>query len=60
MTDIPEPTASDSLLREFLAFIREEKKWWLAPLVGVLLLLSALLVFAESSALGPFLYGGLF
>ncbi len=45
-----------SLTREFLAFVRQEKKWWMIPLVLVLLLLGALIFFASSSPLAPFLY----
>lgn len=45
-----------SLLREFLQFLRRERKWWLIPLVLVILLLGVLLVIAESSALAPFFY----
>lgn len=45
-----------SLLREFLIFIKEEKKWWLVPFVLVLLIVGAFLVFASSSPLAPFLY----
>ena len=45
-----------SLFREFLIFLKEEKKWWLIPIVLLLLLLGLLVVFAESSALAPFLY----
>lgn len=48
--------ARQSLVREFLAFIRQEKKWWMIPLVLVLLLLGALMIFASSSPLAPFLY----
>jgi hypothetical protein len=48
--------AKQSLAREFLAFIRQEKKWWMIPLVLVLLLLGTLLLFASSSPLAPFLY----
>ena len=45
-----------AILREFLEFLRERKKWWIAPIVIVLLLLGALLVFAKGSALAPFIY----
>lgn len=48
--------ASDSLLGEFMLFLREEKKWWLAPLVVLLLGISAVIVFAEGSAIAPFIY----
>ncbi len=47
---------TDSLLGEFWLFIKEEKKWWLAPLLLVLLSLGAVIVFAEGSALAPFIY----
>jgi len=45
-----------SLVREVWAFLRARKKWWLAPLVLFLLLLGALLVFAQTSVLAPFIY----
>jgi uncharacterized membrane protein HdeD (DUF308 family) len=48
--------ARQSLIREFFAFIRQEKKWWMIPLVGVLLLVGGLILFAGSSPLAPFIY----
>jgi hypothetical protein len=45
-----------SLLRELWAFMRVRKKWWMLPLIIVLLLVATLLVFAQSSALAPFIY----
>jgi hypothetical protein len=48
--------AKQSLVREFFAFIKHEKKWWMIPLVAVLLLMSALILFAGSSPLAPFVY----
>jgi hypothetical protein len=45
-----------AILKEFLVFLRERKKWWIAPIVIVLLLLGALLIFAKGSALAPFIY----
>ena len=45
-----------SLTREFGAFIIHEKKWWMIPLAVVLLIVGALIVFAGSSPLAPFLY----
>lgn len=45
-----------SFLAELWAFLRERKKFWLLPIVLVMLLFGALLVFAESSALAPFIY----
>jgi uncharacterized membrane protein HdeD (DUF308 family) len=44
------------LAKELWQFLKQEKKWWLIPLVGVLLLLAAVLVFSSSSALAPFMY----
>ena len=48
--------SEDSLVREFVLFLREEKRWWLAPLVATLALLSTIVVFAEGSAIAPFIY----
>ena len=45
-----------SLLKEFWLFLRESKKWWLLPIVVVLVLVGFLLVFAQGSALAPFIY----
>lgn len=48
--------AKQSLLREFFAFIKHEKKWWMIPLVLVLLVVGGLILFASSSPLAPFIY----
>ena len=45
-----------SIIKEFWDFLRTRKKWWLAPIVILLLALGGLLVFAKSSALAPFIY----
>ena len=44
------------LLKDLWAFMRERKKFWLAPIILVLLLLGALLIFAQGSAVAPFIY----
>ncbi len=44
------------LLKDLWGFMRERKKFWLAPIIIVLLLLGALLVFAQGSAVAPFIY----
>ena len=44
------------LFLEFIQFLRQEKKWWLVPLVAVLLLLAALILFSSGSVLAPFMY----
>jgi hypothetical protein len=45
-----------SLLGEFWDFMRMQKKWWLAPLILVLVLLGTLIILTEGSALAPFIY----
>ncbi len=45
-----------SILKEFWDFLKERKKWWLIPIVAVLLMLGLVLVAAKSSALAPFIY----
>ncbi len=37
-------------------FLRERKKFWLLPIIIVMLLFGALMIFAQSSALAPFIY----
>jgi hypothetical protein len=44
------------LMSEMWAFLKARKKWWLAPILIVLLLVGTLLVFAQGSALAPFIY----
>ena len=48
--------ARHGLLSEVWGFMRARKKWWLLPIVGVMLAVGALLVFAQGSALAPFIY----
>jgi hypothetical protein len=45
-----------SLIREFWEFLKVRKKWWLLPIIVVMLLVGSLLVFAQGSALAPFIY----
>jgi len=45
-----------SILGEFWSFLRVRKKWWLAPIVILLLTLGLILVLTEGSALAPFIY----
>ena len=44
------------ILRDLWQFIRERKKYWLAPIILILLLLGVLLVFGAGSAVTPFIY----
>ena len=48
--------AKSRVLREFFALLKHEKKFWLAPIIMVLVLFGLLLVFAQSSAVAPFIY----
>ena len=41
---------------ELMSFLWQRKLWWLIPMVFVLLLFGGLMVTAQSSALGPFIY----
>ena len=45
-----------SFVKEFLAFLADRKKYWLLPLVLVIVLIGGLLLVAQSSALAPFIY----
>jgi len=45
-----------AIIREFLEFLKVRKKWWLTPIVVMLLLLGALIVLTEGSAIAPFIY----
>jgi hypothetical protein len=45
-----------SLAGELWAFMRVRRKWWLLPIMLVMLVVGALLVFAHGSALAPFIY----
>ena len=44
------------LLSDLWGFMKERKKFWLAPIIIVLLLLGLLVVFAQGSAVAPFIY----
>ena len=45
-----------SFAREMWGFMRTRKKFWLLPMLAMLLLLGGLLVLAQTSAIAPFLY----
>ena len=45
-----------AILKEFFDFLKERKKWWITPIAIVLVLLGALIIFAQGSALAPFIY----
>lgn len=43
-------------IRELWQFLRERKKFWLLPIIIVVLLIGGLLVLAQGSAVAPFIY----
>jgi hypothetical protein len=45
-----------ALIKEFWDFLKFRKKYWLLPIILMLLLLGALIIFTEGSALSPFIY----
>ena len=45
-----------AFLREFIAFLKVRKKYWLIPIFTMMLLLGALLVLTKGSAVAPFIY----
>jgi len=45
-----------AFLREFLSFLMARKKFWLAPIFVMMLLLGGLLVISKGSAVAPFIY----
>jgi len=45
-----------SFLAEFWKFLRARKKFWLLPLLTMIVIFGVLLILAESSALAPFIY----
>ena len=48
--------ADKPVLIEFMQFLRQEKKYWLMPIVIVFVLFGLLMVFSQSSAVAPFIY----
>ncbi len=45
-----------SFLKEFLAFMRTRKKYWLLPILVMMVLLGVLIVMVQGSAIAPFIY----
>ncbi|MBT3514540.1 MAG: hypothetical protein HN474_04405 [Nitrospina sp.] len=45
-----------SFLSEFLEFLLERKKFWLLPIIFVLVLMGGLIVLTQGSAVAPFIY----
>jgi len=45
-----------SLMKELARYMSARKKWWLSPIIGVLVVIGGLLVLAQGSAIAPFIY----
>jgi uncharacterized protein DUF5989 len=44
------------ITRELWSYMKVRKKWWLLPLILIMLLMGALLVFTQGSVVAPFIY----
>jgi len=56
MTNPSDPNKKLSIILEFLDFLKTRKKWWLAPIVIIMLLMGSLILLTEGSAVAPFIY----
>jgi len=56
MTNKPDPDSKLSIISEFWDFLKTRKKWWLGPIVLIMLLMGLLIVLTEGSAVAPFIY----
>ena len=45
-----------AIMKEFWDFLKVCKKWWLLPIIVLMVLFGALIVFTEGSAIAPFIY----
>lgn len=44
------------ILRDLWGFLSERKKWWLLPIILILLFIGALIMFTSGAAIAPFIY----
>lgn len=56
MKGFKEVSAKLSIAQELVAFFWQQKLWWLIPMLVVLLAVGLLMIFAQSSAIAPFIY----
>ena len=56
MNPPPGPDNKASIILEFWDFLKTRKKWWLGPIVLIMLLMGLLIVFTQGSAVAPFIY----
>lgn len=43
-------------IKEFIEFLKQRKKFWLLPIILIMLLFGILLIFAQNSVVAPFIY----
>ena len=48
--------SNTGLMKELWAFMRVRKKFWLLPIIVVMVLIGALMIFSQGSVLAPFVY----
>jgi hypothetical protein len=48
--------AKSGIVSELWAFMRVRKKWWLLPIIIVMVMVGTLIIFAQGSVLAPFIY----
>lgn len=48
--------AKVKIISEFIKFLVHNKKWWLLPIVLVLMILGVLIILTQGSAVAPFIY----
>ena len=46
----------NEFFKEFWGFLKTRKKWWLMPIIIMLMLLGFLIILTEGSAVAPFIY----
>ena len=56
MSKHPDPDSKLSIFFEFWSFLKTRKKWWLGPILFVLLMMSLLIALTEGTAVAPFIY----
>lgn len=44
------------LIKDLWGFLRERKKWWLLPVIFILLLIGSVIIFSSGTAVAPFVY----
>ena len=56
MNNEENPQPKQPFFGEFWGFVKNNKRYWLLPLVVIFVLMAAFILFTESSALAPFIY----